>query len=314
MSSFKLRLALDWTPNTNHTGFYVAQSLGYYSEQGIELSIDPPSNTYEQHETPARKVVNGSADLCIAPSESAISCYLSRNDDNIKPIAIAAILQRDNSAIVTNDLSIKSPKDLSNRTYASHVGRFEMNIVNEIVKKDGGTNVIERNPPKLDCFDSMLRGEADSTWIFLGWEGIEANRANVPLNKFPLPNYGYSPLLLANPDLLKNNGDVLKRFLKCTERGYQYAIKNPEAAAKILYETANHPSLHELTLDFVIEAQQYLSDGGYYLTEDEKWGLMDNERWIDFIHWLIDNDCLYLNGKVIKEVNHKNLYTNELFK
>ena len=168
-----IKLALDWTPNTNHTGFYVALALGYYKEEGICLSIEPPSDSYNLDETPARRVVNGTADMCIAPSESAISCFLSRDDSKIKPIAIAAILQRDTSAIVTNVPTIKTPKDLSNKRYASYAGRFEMNIVNELVKNDGGDgNVIEVLPPKLDCFDAMLRGDAESTWIFLGWEGI----------------------------------------------------------------------------------------------------------------------------------------------
>ena len=159
--TFRIVLALDWTPNTNHTGFYVAKALGYYKDEGIELVIEPPSDNYNNEETPARRVVNGTADMCIAPSESAISCYLSRDDNKIKPIAIAAILQTDTSAIVTNNVDIKTPRDLSNKKYGSYAGRFEMNIVNELVKSDGGSEVIEILPPKLDCFDSMLRGEVD---------------------------------------------------------------------------------------------------------------------------------------------------------
>jgi NitT/TauT family transport system substrate-binding protein len=311
---FKLTLALDWHPNTNHTGFYVAKSLGYYSDEGIDLIIEPPSDEYTEQETPARRVVNGNADLCIAPSESAISCFLSRDAAKIKPIAIASILQRDTSAIVTNNISIKTPKDLSNKIYASYAGRFEMNIVNELVRKDGGSAVIEMKPPKLDCYDAMLRGEVDATWIFMNWEGIMAARAKVALNKFPLPEYGYSPVLLANPELLKTNSDTLRKFISCTEKGYRYAVENPEEAAKILYETANHYSLHKLSLDIVIESQQYVSSNGYYLSEDSRWGVMSEDRWVRFIHWLLENNCLYLNDEVVKEVDHKNLYTNELYK
>ena len=162
--AFRLVLALDWTPNTNHVGFYVSKALGYYNDEGIELVIESPSDSYNNEETPARRVVNGTADLCVAPTESVISCYLSRDDNKLKPIAIACILQTDTSAIVTNNADIKTPRDLSNKKYASYAGRFEMNIVNELVKKDGGSEVIEVLPPKLDCFDAMLRGEADGNY------------------------------------------------------------------------------------------------------------------------------------------------------
>ena len=38
----KITLCLDWTPNTNHTGFYVAQAMGYYEQEGLEVSIVQP--------------------------------------------------------------------------------------------------------------------------------------------------------------------------------------------------------------------------------------------------------------------------------
>jgi len=42
----KLTIALDWTPNTNHTGFYVAKGMGWYSEVGLDVDIIPPSSEY----------------------------------------------------------------------------------------------------------------------------------------------------------------------------------------------------------------------------------------------------------------------------
>ena len=33
----KLQVALDWTPNTNHSGFYIALEKGWYSEANIEV-------------------------------------------------------------------------------------------------------------------------------------------------------------------------------------------------------------------------------------------------------------------------------------
>ena len=72
-------MALDWTPNTNHTGIYVAQQKGWYREQGIDLQILP----YSDADTPEKLVATGQADFGISFEESVVtagwtSCRSSR--------------------------------------------------------------------------------------------------------------------------------------------------------------------------------------------------------------------------------------------
>ncbi len=75
-------------------------------------------------------------------------------------------------------------------------------------------------------------GSIDSTWIFVGWEGISAELDALELKNFPLSDagvpYGYSPVLLAHPDLLSTpeKRDDLKKFLAITERGKLHTIPN----------------------------------------------------------------------------------------
>ena len=40
--SRKLLVALDWTPNTNHTGLYIAKAKGWYAEAGLEVQLKSP--------------------------------------------------------------------------------------------------------------------------------------------------------------------------------------------------------------------------------------------------------------------------------
>lgn len=63
-------IALDWTFNTNHTGFVVAKALGYYSEEGLNVTLIEPGTPYVP---PAERVRDGSATFAVAPSETAIS-------------------------------------------------------------------------------------------------------------------------------------------------------------------------------------------------------------------------------------------------
>ena len=52
-----------------------------------------------------------------------------------------------------------------------------------------------------------IQGKADATWVFMGWEGVDAKRRGVGLNAFSLEDsnipYGYSPVLVAATETLQ---------------------------------------------------------------------------------------------------------------
>ena len=67
-----LKIALDWTPNINHIGFYVAKDKGFYADFNIDLEIiDTSIDNYKV--TPAKKVELGIVDFALCPIESIIS-------------------------------------------------------------------------------------------------------------------------------------------------------------------------------------------------------------------------------------------------
>jgi ABC-type nitrate/sulfonate/bicarbonate transport system substrate-binding protein len=319
----RLRIALDWTPNTNHTGFYVAQGFGWYSAAGLDVELAPPSSEYSVEETPARQVIEGRADLCVAPSESVLSSWTT-DKDRPRLVAVAALLQKHASAVaVLKSSGITSLRELDEKVYASYGGRFEMNIIREVVRRDGGKgDVIETNPPKLDCFDVVMRGEADATWIFEPWEGVKAAMSGVKLNTFPIADdasgfsYGYSPVLLAHPKLLEGEEALtLRSFLAATERGYQYAAAHPVEAVGHLLNVSQHPSLLQESKEFLIRSQQFLSENGYYLNaSDGSWGRMDSDRWRRFVEWLLDNGLLSdRSGTVVTrdDLDYRLVFTND---
>lgn len=308
-------LALDWTPNTNHTGFYVAESKGHYDDRGVDVSIHSPAETaYET--TPAKQVATGRATVAIAPSESAISYHTHPDYDSLT--AVAAVCQTDMSAIVTLEESgLDRPADLDGQTYASYDARFEDHIVRQLIKNDGGAGDIEiTTPPKLGIWNTLVEGDADATWVFMPWEGEMAKRDEISLNAFYLDEYdvpyGYTPLLLARPETIEaDNG--LADFLKATAEGYQYAADKPAAAAEILRSEAT--GMDNDDSEFLAESQQQIADA--YLTDHGKWGVMDHSRWESFVNWLADNEILTtIGGEAIPaaDVDTGDLYTNNLLK
>ena len=307
--STPIRLALDWTPNTNHTGFYVALAKGTYKKAGLDVQIiTPDADNYQL--TPAKRVATGQADLAITPSESVISFQTN----GVPLIAIAAVLARDASAIVTLKQSgIDRPQQLDGKVYASYGARYEDDIIRQMIQNDGGRGqFIAHQSARLNIWHALQTNEADATWIFLPWEGVEADIKGIELNQFLLDDYeipyGYSPVLTAHRDWTDQNADALHRFMEATSAGFRFAVEDPDEAARLLIETAKHPTL--TNRNFVEQSQQMIS--GYYLDGEGQWGFMHRNVWASFANWLIRNHLLTdTDGELIQRVDAGTLFTNE---
>jgi ABC-type nitrate/sulfonate/bicarbonate transport system substrate-binding protein len=287
----EVTLALDWTPNTNHVGFYAAAARGEFEDRDLDVEFrSPASDDYEA--TPAKLLARGEVDFAIAPSESAISYHTHPGYEDL--VAVATVLQRDTSAIVTLEKSgIDRPRDLDGRTYASYDARFEDHIVEAMVRADGGEGDVEIvTPPKLGIWNTLLEGEADATWVFVPWEGLLAEREGVELNPFYLDDYGipygYTPLVLTHPDRITDEESAARDFLAAASAGHEFAAENPEAAAGLLYETARIPDVDDR--EFVEESTRRLADE--FLGDGGDWGTMERERWVEFVDWLDDEGIL----------------------
>ncbi|MFA0961496.1 ABC transporter substrate-binding protein [Roseivirga sp. BDSF3-8] len=304
-----VRVALDWTPNTIHSGLFLAKHKGYYKAEGLEVNLVSPSAD-EYALTPAKKLALGQADVAIAPSESVISYFI--HSEYEKLVAIAAILQQDVSAIVTLSVSgIDSPAQLDNKVYASYNARYEGLILKEMIRNAGGKGEVkEITPPKLGIWDTLITGEADATWVFMPWEGLKAERRGVSLHPFRMDDYqvpyGYSPVLLASYSALSRDKEKLSRFIRATAKGYIEAASNPEEAVDSLQQLSNHPSLQDR--DFLLESQRRISS--YYLNEKGRFGIMEEQRWERFIDFLFEKGML--EEQAYATMKKETLYTNEL--
>jgi ABC-type nitrate/sulfonate/bicarbonate transport system substrate-binding protein len=299
-----LKVALDWTPNINHIGFYVAKELGFYTEEGIELELlNPKDDNYTQ--TPGKKLELDLADFAIAPFETVIS--LNNKANKVNAVAIFAILQEDLSSIVSlKSANILSPKDLDGKIYASYQARYEDHIVKQMIKNDQGTgNLTISYPEKLGIWNTLLEGKADATWIFDNWEGIEATDKNIELNKFSLKNYGipygYSPVIIAKQEKLTTNKIAYKAFIKATQKGYLHAIAKPNEAISIL---KNHLTAADKEN---IDLQKCIEFTAPYFGTEKTCGTMKDTRVNAFVNWLVENNLE--DEKILNQA----LFTNELF-
>jgi len=325
----KIVVCLDWTPNTNHSGFFIAAHQGLYTAAGLDVELRSPDANPECTLTPARQVASGMAQFAVTPSESAIS--FSTTDHEVpKLVAVAALVQGSTSAICTLKSSgIDRPAKLAGKRYASYDGRFEDPIVARMVSNDGGDgSAVQFHSLDAHAYadaDSMgagsvvasymQTGKSDATWIFPAWEGELASRAGQQLHCFALEDYaipyGYSPILLAHPDMLSAEGAADTRaFLAATAQGYQKAAAEPMLAAEALCATG-HLSLADTA--FVEASAAAIADK--YLTAAGAWGTMEVPRWSAFVDFLAATGILVGRDQapILREaVDAGSLFTNAL--
>lgn len=296
----EITLVLDWTPNTNHTGFYVAQHEGYYEEAGIKLNIVQPPE-----DGAAAMVASGKAQFGIDFQDYLAPVFEA---GEMPVIAVAALIQHNTSGIISlKEDGINSPKDLEGKNYATWELPVELAMMDYIMKKDGGDfSKVNQIPGNVLDEPTALQSDIDAIWVYYAWAGIACKQAGLETNMFYfkdiVPEFDYySPVIIANSDFLADDPDTAKAFLDATEKGYQYAIDHPEDAAKILCE-----EVPELDEKLVTESQQWLAD--QYKAEESRWGYIDADRWNSFYKWLYENG---LSGEIPENTGFTNDYLGD---
>lgn len=280
-STTDITFVLDWTPNTNHTGVYVADKLGYFEEAGLNVEIvQPPDDGAEA------MVASGQAQLGVSFQDYLVPAFAG--EQKTMPItAVAAILQHNLSGIMSpKELGIVSPAKLEGHTYATWELPIEQAILKECVEEDGGDfSKVELIPETIDDEVSALKaGQVDSIWVYYGWAGINAEIKDYPINYFAFKDIDdafdyYSPVIIANDDFLADDPDTAKAFLAAVAKGYEYAAENPKESADILLEA--NP---EIDKDLAYASQEYLA--GEYIADADQWGVIDAERWNEFYEFI----------------------------
>ncbi|MFE4893574.1 ABC transporter substrate-binding protein [Peribacillus butanolivorans] len=279
----KVSVVLDWTPNTNHTGLYVAKEKGYFKEQGLDVEIIMPG------EAGADKLVaSGKSEFGVSYQEGITQARVQ----GVPIVSLAAVIQHNTSGFASPVAkNIKTPKDFEGKTYGGWGSPVEKAIIDSLMTKDNAdVNKVEIvNTGDSDFFTSVKR-DIDFAWIYYGWTGIEAELRNEKLNMVYLTDYSdkldyYTPVLTTNEKMIKEDPDTVKAFVEATSKGYQFAIKNPDDAADILIKAAP-----DLDKKLVKKSQKWLASK--YQDDAPRWGEQKLEIWKNYSEWMTENNLL----------------------
>ncbi|MBQ9461029.1 MAG: ABC transporter substrate-binding protein [Clostridia bacterium] len=279
----KITFVLDWTPNTNHTGLYVAQDKGYFSEAGLEVEIVQPPEDGAEMLVGANKAQFG-----VSFQDSMLPAVVG---DNKMPIeAVAALVQHNTSGIISlKGKGMDKPKGMEGKKYATWDLPIEKATLKQVIEADGGDfSKVQLIPSTVtDEVSALQSGAVDAIWIFYGWAGVATEVAGLETDYFAFKDIDsvfdyYTPVVIGNTDWMKANPEAAKAFLSALKKGYEFAVDNPDEAAEILLKNA--PELDE---KLVKASQKYLSKE--YKAEVAQWGYIAPERWNAFYRWVSDN-------------------------
>lgn len=271
---------LDWTPNTNHAGVFIAKAKGWYEEAGLDVEIiEPGAGGVDQ------TVASGTAHFGISVAESVIPA----RQQGIPIISIAAVIEHNTSSLIAlENENITEPGDLAGKTYGGWGGALETALISRLVECDGGdpSSVDYAIIGNVDYIVGMEQDDYDFVWIFDAWDGIrytEVLGKNVSFISFIdhtdcIPDW-YTPVIITSESLSENNPELVRSFMAATARGYRYAMENPQEAAQILLEAAP-----ELDKALVQASATYLATR--YTSDADKWGWQELEIWTRFESFL----------------------------
>lgn len=279
----KVNFALDWMPNTNHTGIYVAKEKGYFEEAGLDVDILLPGEVGSGQLVASRK-----ADFGINYQESLM---MARNE-GLPLVSITAIMQHNTAGYASPaEKNITEPADLAGKVYGANLSPLGEATMKTMMEGSGVEldDIKSTNIGDSDFFVAIQR-DIDFSLVFQGWTGIEAEIRDVDLNMMYLKDYAegldyYTPIIATSEALIEEDPELVKDFIHAAVKGYEFTIENPAEAAEILIEQV--PDLNE---ELVTKSQEWLSPR--YQDDAEHFGIQEKVRYEKVRDFMMEHDLL----------------------
>jgi len=292
----KVKVILDYVPNTNHAGLYVARDKGLYAKQGLDVEIIKPSQAGA-----AQLVAAGQSDFGVSYQEEVTTA----RSQGIPLVALAAVIQHNSSGFASPaEKNIETPRDFAGKTYGGWGSPMETVVLKALMNQYHADfsriNII--NVGEADFFTSVQK-DVDFAWIFQGWTGVEATLKGIKLNYIDLSKENpvfdyYTPVIICSEKQLASHPELVRKFLTATSQGYQYAIAHPTETAELFVKAVpgSNPELIQASMEFL--APRYQADA-------TRWGEMKAEVWQRYA------DFMYNNKLMDKNIDTTKAFTND---
>ena len=271
-------LTLDFYPNPDHAGIYMAEKLGYFDDAGLDVSIQTPSDPA----APTKLVAAGQSDLAISYEPEVLLAH----EKGLEVIAIGALVDSPlTSMIWLGKSGIGGIAGLRGKTIATAGIPYQDAYLKTILARANlSPEDVQTVNVGFGLLPAIVGGKADAMLGgFRNVEGIDLQLRGkdpvvTPVNELGVPTYD-ELVLLADREQLEEGPEPYRLFLAALARGTAAAVKSPDATVDALLEA--NPDLDPQLTRAEVEATLPL------LSAD---GRMNAGEWAEFIAWMKENE------------------------
>lgn len=278
-SSVKVKLALDWFPNSNHLGLYIAEERGYFKEENLEVEIYTPSDP----STVLQTVASGSDDFGMNYQPDV----LIARGKGVPVVSVLGMVQHPlNSLMTLKSSDYQTPGDLKGKKVGYPGIPWNEDALATMLQADGlsGLDDVELVNVGWELGSSIMSGRVDAIiGAYFTHESISLENEGYPVNimrmeEWEVPDY-YELVLVTSEKFLFQNEGVVERFTRAVSKGYSDAILDPQAGVDILKKYA--PEIDE-------SIDRPGADLLRLLWQDEngRFGKQKESKWVKFAEWM----------------------------
>ena len=278
-------LALDWFPNPDHAGVYAGLDRGYFTDAGLDVDPQVPSDPA----APIKQVAAGRVDLAISYAPEVL---LAR-EEGLDVVAVGALVRRPLTSLASlGKDAIRNARDLDGKRIATAGIPYQDAFLDAILREAGlKPDDVEQVDVGLNLLSPLIAGRVDGVLgLFWNIEGVQLERRGdkptvIPVDRLGIPTYD-ELVLVASADRVADDPEAIRLFLAALERGTRLAADNPSLATEALV-AANEDLDPKLTRAQVSKTLPVLLPRG-----QEEYGRMDPASWREFAGFMVDENLL----------------------
>jgi NitT/TauT family transport system substrate-binding protein/putative hydroxymethylpyrimidine transport system substrate-binding protein len=225
-ASSEATLVLDFTPNAVHSGLYAAKERGWFSDEGLELEIQVPSDS-----TDAPKLLAAGRTEFAVMDINDLGTAAKRGFDIVP---VGALVQVPLASVVAGE-GIKRPRDLEGAEVGVTGLPSDDAVLDAVVEADGGDpGEVERTVIGFEAVPALSAGRVDAATAFWNAEGVALRELGVPTTEFRVGEFAADPfpelVVVTTEELARDEPGLVAAMQAGLERGYGLAAEEPDAA------------------------------------------------------------------------------------
>jgi len=262
---------LNWVAGGANAGFAAAVAEGFYRDAGLDVTLVQGNGSGNT----AQLVANGRSEIAYADAV-AVSQLIAKG----APMKVLSTVYQSNPNEVSalKKTGIKSVKDLAGKKVGVPSGSSQTTMLPLLLKannlKESDVNLI--NMPPTAMVPSLLQGQVDAILGSVDSYQIQLEAQGAQTDNFMFADHGVptvSTSIFASESYIKNNPEVVRKFIAASLKGWYFALDNPEKAVKDLKSV--FPEMNEklATAELASIKPLLCSGGAKYIgkAEDALW-------------------------------------------